>query len=203
MAPEEPQTLKANGTLPATRRCRRWLARAAEKATPIWCCLNRRGRAWADHAASLELKKQPRNPCAALLTPPSVQGYPAGMRLLRVPMLVLAVTQAALAGLTAMVGAFADGGDIWSRLVVVLLHPLSAASLLLLVLSPRLSRAKMLAIAALLLATVAADLWLALAIGRGVVKGDWGLPVVFSVIPALGVVYALILARAPTRSSPA
>ena len=118
-------------------------------------------------------------------------------------MLVLGVAQAALAGLTAMVGAFADGGDIWSRLVVVLLHPLCAVSLLLLVLSPRLTRVRMLAIAALLLATVAVDLSLALAIGRGAVKGDWELPVVFSVIPALGVVYALILARAPNRSSPA
>ena len=137
------------------------------------------------------------------LTPPSVQGYHAGMRLLRVPMLVLAVIQAALAGLTAMVGAFADGGDIWSRLVVVLLHPLCAASLLILVLSSRLSRERMLVIAALLLATVAVDLSLALAIGRGAVKGDWELLVVFSVIPALGVVYALLLARAPTRSTPA
>ena len=118
-------------------------------------------------------------------------------------MLVLAVAQAALAGLTAMVGAFADGGDIWSRLVVVLLHPLSAGSLLLLVLSPRLSRERMLAIAALLIATVAVDLSVALAIGRGAVKGDWVLLVVFSVIPALGVVYALILARAPNPSTPA
>ena len=125
------------------------------------------------------------------------------MRLLRVTMLALAVTQAALAGLTAVVGAFADGGDIWSRLVIVLLHPLSAASLLLLVLSPRLTRERTLAIAALLLATVAVDLSLALAIGRGAVKGDWELPVVFSVIPALGVVYALILARARNRSTPA
>ena len=125
------------------------------------------------------------------------------MRLLRVTMLALAVTQAALAGLTAVVGAFADGGDIWSRLVIVLLHPLSAASLLLLVLSPQLTRERTLAIAALLLATVAVDLSLALAIGRGAVKGDWELPVVFSVIPALGVVYALILARARNRSTPA
>ena len=88
------------------------------------------------------------------LTPSSVHGYDSGMRFLRVSMLVLAVVQAPLAGLTAMVGAFADGGDIWSRLVVVLLHPLCAAGLLLLVLLPRLTRLRMLAIAALLLATV-------------------------------------------------
>lgn len=124
------------------------------------------------------------------------------MRLLRVPMLALAILQAALAGLTAVVGAFADGGDVWSRLLVVLLHPLCAAGLLLMVLSSQLTTARVLAIAALLLVTVAADLSFALAIARGAVKGDWELPVVFSVIPALGVVYALILARAPDRSGP-
>ncbi len=105
------------------------------------------------------------------------------------------------AGLTAVVGAFADGGDVWSRLVVVLLHPLSAASLLLLVLSPRLATAMALAIVVLLLVTVAADLSIALAIARGAVKGDWELPVVFAVIPALGVIYALALTMAPDRSS--
>ena len=67
----------------------------------------------------------------------------------------------------------------------------------------RLTRVRILAIAALMLATVVVDLSLALAIGRGVVKGDWELPVVFAVIPALGVVYALILARAPNQSGPA
>ena len=124
------------------------------------------------------------------------------MRFLRPPMLPLAIVQAALAGLTAMVGAFADGGDVWSRLVVVLLHPLCAAGLLLLVLSRRLTTAIVLAIAVLLMVTVAVDLLFALAIARGAVKGDWELPVVFSLIPALGVVYALLLAIVPDRPSP-
>ena len=110
-------------------------------------------------------------------------------------MMVLAVAQAALAGLTALVGAFADGGDVWSRLVVVLLHPLSAVGLLLLVFTSRLATAKVLAVAALLLVTVVVDLSLSLAIARGSVKGDWELPVVFSAVPALGVVYALVVAR--------
>ena len=124
------------------------------------------------------------------------------MRFLRPPMLALAIMQAALAGFTAMVGAFADGGDVWSRLVVVLLHPLCAAGLLLLVLSHRLTTAVVLAIAVLLMVTVAVDLLFALAIVRGAVKGDWELPVVFAVIPALGVVYALLLAMVPDRPSP-
>ena len=123
------------------------------------------------------------------------------MTSLRIPTLVLAIAFAALAGLTAMVGAFADGGDAWSRFVLVLLHPLAAAGLLYLVLESRHGRIAVLSIAALLLVTVAADLFLALAIARGDMKGDWELPVVFSVVPALGVVYALLLARAPNRSN--
>ena len=124
------------------------------------------------------------------------------MKHLRTSMLVLAILQAVFAGLTAMVGLFADGGDVWSRLLIVVLHPAAAAGLLFLVLSPRLTAPLTLAIAALLLATVAADLAFALAIARGAVKGDWGLPVAFAVIPALGVVYALVLARAPQRTGP-
>ena len=115
-------------------------------------------------------------------------------------MLVLAIAFAALVGLTAMVGAFADGGDAWSRFVIVLLHPLAATGLLYLVLEYWHSRVLVLSIAALLLVTVAADLLLALAIARGDMKGDWELPVVFSVVPALGVVYALLLAKAPNQT---
>ena len=91
---------------------------------------------------------------------------------MRIAMLVLAFVYAALAMLTAAVGSFADGGDIWSRLVLVLLHPLAAGALLLLVLRSTASRKLALAIAALLLATVAADLALALAIASGEMKGD-------------------------------
>ncbi len=114
-------------------------------------------------------------------------------------MLVLAIAQAALAGFTALVGAFADGGDIWSRLLLILVHPLCAAGLLLLVLLPRPATAIVLAIAALLVVNVGADLFAALMIARGAVRGDWLLPAIFSVIPAIGVVYALTLARMRPR----
>ncbi len=121
---------------------------------------------------------------------------------MRIAMLVLAFIYAALAMLTAAVGSFADGGDVWSRLVLVLLHPLAAGALLLLLLRPTASRKLVLAIAALLLATVAADLSLAAAIAGGAMKGDWELPVIFAVIPALGVLSALGRAVTSTRSSP-
>ena len=88
-------------------------------------------------------------------------------------MLVLAIAQAALAGFIALVGAFADGGDIWSRLLLILVHPLCAAGLLRLVLLPRPATAIVLAIAALLVVNVGADLFAALMIARGAVRGDW------------------------------
>lgn len=121
---------------------------------------------------------------------------------MRIAMLVLAFLYAALAMFTAAVGSFADGGDLWSRLVLVLLHPLAAAALLLLVLRATASRKLVLAIAALLLATVAADLALAAAIAGGAMKGDWVLPVIFAVVPAVAVLYALARAFTSTRSEP-
>ena len=109
--------------------------------------------------------------------------------------MVLAVIHAAFAGLTAMVGAFADGGDVWQRLLVSLLHPLGAAGVLLLVWLPRLDTKKILAIVALLTANVIADLRAAQLLAAGVVRGDWELLVAFSVVPAIGIIYALALLR--------
>ena len=54
----------------------------------------------------------------------------------RISVTILAVIHAVFAGFTALVGAFANGGDVWQRLLVVLLHPLGATGLLLLVLRP-------------------------------------------------------------------
>ena len=60
----------------------------------------------------------------------------------RISVTILAVIHAVFAGFTALVGAFANGGDVWQRLLVVLLHPLGATGLLLLVLRPRLATTK-------------------------------------------------------------
>ena len=68
----------------------------------------------------------------------------------RISVTVLAVIQAVFAGFTAVVGTFADGGDVWQRLLVVLLHPLGAAGVLLLVLRPRLATTTILGMMALL-----------------------------------------------------
>ena len=117
------------------------------------------------------------------------------MTVFRTITLVLAVLQVLFTAFTGMVGAFADGGDIWSRLLLIAVHPLCAVALLVLVLLPRTAPAIAYAVAALLLASIVADLTFALLIAAGMVKGDWWLPLVFTVVPVVGVVYALTLAR--------
>ena len=121
--------------------------------------------------------------------------YHVSMTSFRISVTVLAVIQAVFAGFTALVGAFADGGDVWQRLLVTLLHPLGAAGVLLLVLRPRLATTTILGMIALLTANVIADLWVAQMIAEGRVRGDWELALAFSVVPAIGIVYALALLR--------
>ncbi len=115
--------------------------------------------------------------------------------------MVLAVIHAFFVGFTALVGAFANGGDNWQRLLLVLLHPLGAAGVLALVLRPRLTTTTILALATLLIVTVVADLGLAQLIAAGRVRGDWALPLVFAVVPVIGVVYALALLRTARRTA--
>ena len=111
----------------------------------------------------------------------------------RISVTVLAVIHAAFVGLTSLVGAFANGGDVWQRLLVILLHPLGAVGVLLLVLRPRLATKTILALVALLTANVIADLGLAQLIAACSVRGDWELALAFSVVPAIGIIYALAL----------
>ena len=127
--------------------------------------------------------------------------YHVSMPSFRMLVKVLAVMHALFAGFTALVGAFANGGDIWQRLLVVLLHPLGAAGVLVLVLRPRLVTTTILALAALLTVNVVADLGLAQLMAAGRVRGDWELALAFSVVPVIGVVYALALLRTARRTT--
>ena len=121
--------------------------------------------------------------------------YHVSMTSFRMSVTVLAMMHALFAGFTALVGAFANGGDVWQRLLVVLLHPLGAAGVLVLVLRPRLATTTILALATLLTVNVVADLGLAQLMAAGRVRGDWELALAFSVVPVIGVVYALALLR--------
>ena len=110
--------------------------------------------------------------------------------MLRVPMIILAALYFAFSGFTAVVGAFADGGTIPERIVVSLAHPAAAILLLMAVSFPKpISTGLRKFTLVLLLVAIAADLVLAVLIGLGVVKGDWFLPLVFAIVPVVGVAY--------------
>lgn len=122
--------------------------------------------------------------------------YHRGMATFRLAMLVLAIAHALFVGLTALAGAFADGGDIWSRLVLALVHPLCAVGMLALTWQQRPATPAIIAAAFIMVLNVAADLALAQLIAAGSVKGDRWLPLSFSIVPAIGIVYALMMLRA-------
>ena len=112
------------------------------------------------------------------------------MKYLRVPMIILASLHLAFAGLTGMVGLFADGGTVPERILASVVHPVAAILLLVAVASSKsLSKGLRGFTLALLLFGIAADLVLALLIGQGAIKGDWSLALVFAVVPTIGLVY--------------
>ena len=110
---------------------------------------------------------------------------------MRVLIIILAVVQFLFAGFTGTVGAFADGGDIWARVVLMGIHPLAAIGLLVMAFVPRLKPGGVRIVQALLVINIAADLALAALIYQGVSRGDWWLPLLFSIIPVIGLGYSL------------
>ena len=106
---------------------------------------------------------------------------------------VLAAVQLLLAGIGLLGGLFADGG-LWERIPIVVVHPIAAVALLVVAVKskPVSKRLKDLA-ATLLLVNIAVDIALAVLIGAGVARGDWWLPLIFSAIPAVGVLYVWML----------
>ena len=99
------------------------------------------------------------------------------------------------AGFTAMVGLFADGGNIWQRALISGVHPLGAIALIVLVFNLLVGHKWVTPVAVvLLLVSIAGDLAAYFAISSGAVKGDAWLPLAFAVFPALGIIYAFIRA---------
>ena len=113
------------------------------------------------------------------------------MTAFRITLMVLAIVHMLFAGFTALVGAFADGGNIWERLVVSALHPIVAIALLALIFVPRPPKTFIIVITGLLTANIIADVTFAISIAAGVVKGDAWLALVFSVVPAIALIYAI------------
>ena len=108
---------------------------------------------------------------------------------MRIALTALAVVQLIIAGLVGMVGLFADGGGVFSRALLAVIHPVTAVALIV-ALAARAPKPRMDAIAvALALASVAADAYISLAILAGAIRGDAWLPLAFAVIPAIAVAY--------------
>ena len=102
---------------------------------------------------------------------------------------ILAWVQMFIVAFTALVGSFADGGQWWERLILVGVHPAAAVLLVILVMGRNRSKKLIMASLALLTLNIAADVFLYLAIGTGLTKGDPWLPLVFSVIPLIALPY--------------
>ena len=109
---------------------------------------------------------------------------------MRVLIIFLAIVQFLFAGLTGTVGGFADGGEIWERVVLMGIHPLAAIGLLVMAFIPRIKPAGLQIIRALLAINIIADIILAALIYGGVTRGDWWLPLLFAVIPVIGLAYS-------------
>ncbi len=109
---------------------------------------------------------------------------------MRALIITLAVLQFLFAGFAGAVGSFADGGEIWERVVLMAIHPLAAIGLLVMAFVPRIKPAGLQVIRALLALNIIADSALAALIYSGATKGDWWLPLLFAVIPVIGLGYS-------------
>ena len=107
---------------------------------------------------------------------------------MRIFLIILAVLQFLFAGFAGTVGGFADGGEIWERAVLMGIHPLAAIGLLVLAVVPGLKPGGARIVQFLLALNIVADAVLAALIYSGVTKGDWWLPLLFSIIPLIGLV---------------
>ena len=121
------------------------------------------------------------------------------MKVLRIVLMVLGVVHILFVGLTAVVGSFADGGDVWSRLLLTLLHPIAAIAILVLVFVRLPPKRITSSVVAILTINIVADLALAASIANGLIKGDWALPLAFSVTPAIAIIYAILVLRSHDR----
>lgn len=120
-------------------------------------------------------------------------GYDIDMKAFRIIMIVLMGLYVLLAVLGGAIGSFADGALLWERLQVVVVHPFVAVVLLVLAVMERPSRGMVAGVIGLVLLNVAGDVALSVAVFTGKVRGDWWLPLVFSVIPIIALPYCVVL----------
>lgn len=115
------------------------------------------------------------------------------MKSFRRVMFPVAVLYLAFAGFTAGVGLFADGGTVWERALISGLHPIGGLALLFLVRVDRIIHDRRTwGAVALLSASIVGDIAASVAITSGAIEGDAALPLVFAVIPAIGLIYSVL-----------
>ncbi len=113
----------------------------------------------------------------------------------------LSILHLLFTGLIAAVGLFADGGAVYSRLVVSAVHPLTALAILLLAFAPRLSKRFVIVVTVLVVINIIADLTLSALIVSGGLKGDWEMPLFFAIVPTVAGVYAVRWLRSPWETT--
>lgn len=109
---------------------------------------------------------------------------------LRIVMTILASLHLGWSALVALGASFADGGSIPERLLLSAVHPLAAILLLYVVVSSeRITPLIWRTAVAMLSVSIGGDILAAILIGQGTWRGDWPLPLTFTVVPAIGLVY--------------
>ena len=110
-------------------------------------------------------------------------------RIIEIALVVLNVLLAFVGLATTL---FADGGELWERLPMFV-HPITAVLLILLVFMP--SRRIAIAAVALIALNIIGDGAVAYATGSGIIKGQWFLPIIFSIAPLLMLPRAISAAK--------
>ena len=115
------------------------------------------------------------------------------MKGFRIAMTILASLHLAWSALTALVANFADGGSAAERLLLSAVHPLAAVLLLYVAVSfERLSQLIRRITLAMLVVSIGGDILVAVLISQGTLRGDWPLPLTFTVVPVIGLVYMIL-----------
>lgn len=117
---------------------------------------------------------------------------------LRIVMTILASLHLGWSALVALGASFADGGSVPERLLLSAVHPLAAILLLYVVVSSeRLSPLIRRTTVAMLSVSIIGDILAAVLISQGTWRGDWPLPLTFTVVPVIGLVYIIRRRHSP------
>ena len=104
-------------------------------------------------------------------------------------MVILGVLHLLLALGGAFAGSFADGGNLWTYLLMIVIHPVAAVALLAMIVWHRPPGAAAIALYALVVLAVVGDVATSAGIALEAIRGDWWLLLIFTVVPLTGLAY--------------